>query len=247
MTDLSARFATAIGEVRALGAVLGTVTDADWGRPTPCDDWTIAELADHVSAVGFQQAEAFHRARVGGTDAPGELSLRATGAELAMVVAQSADHLAAAEALMQGRAWPPIPMPFMTLPAPSALGAIIIEHAFHTHDLHQALGRDEPLSAAGCDALLELGDAFLVLQARPAEADAIGFELVAPSKRMVLGWDGDEWSDRLSPGMRPCTIEGSDEAIALFMMQRLPADSPELAITGRTELADRFRRLVQPL
>jgi uncharacterized protein (TIGR03086 family) len=31
-----------------LGSLLGSVTPEDSGRPTPCSDWTVADLSDHI-------------------------------------------------------------------------------------------------------------------------------------------------------------------------------------------------------
>lgn len=32
-------------------SLLGSISEADWHRPTPCDDWNVGQLVDHVTAA----------------------------------------------------------------------------------------------------------------------------------------------------------------------------------------------------
>ena len=53
--------------VRQLRALLLGITDDDLSRPTPCDDWTVGDLLDHI----MEFTRAFTQAAQKLTDAPG--------------------------------------------------------------------------------------------------------------------------------------------------------------------------------
>ena len=47
----------------------------EWDVPTVCEGWDVDALARHVASVAWQQAEAFHRARILVTEAPSWLQI----------------------------------------------------------------------------------------------------------------------------------------------------------------------------
>ena len=143
-----------------LHGLLASATPEDAGRPTPCTDWDVADLSDHVvnSAAGMATM-----ARGGEPDwssAPHHedpaVAFRAAGDDLIEAVAAS------------GGAFPE--------------GLAAAELAVHAYDLATALGRstgdlDTELAEAGYSFMSssltddQRGDAFAPAQPAPADAD----------------------------------------------------------------------------
>lgn len=144
-----------------LGALLATVTPEDLGRPTPCSEWTVAELSDHIvnSVAGMATMAAGGQPDFGDTthhDDP--------------AAALQREGRALVEALDAGGGGFPV-------------GMAAAELAVHAYDLATALGRPtadldpdiaEPghmfMTASMTDAMR--GRAFGPEQPAPPDADA---------------------------------------------------------------------------
>jgi uncharacterized protein (TIGR03086 family) len=144
-----------------LGALLGAVTPDDVGRSTPCSEWTVADLSDHIvnSTAGMAVM-----AR------GGEPDWAATTHYDDPTSALDVEGRALVEALDAGdKAFPE--------------GMAVAELAVHTYDLATALGRatadlDPEVAEAGHAFMTSTmtddmrGDAFGPEQPAPAGADA---------------------------------------------------------------------------
>lgn len=105
-----------------LGFLIGRVTEDDLGKPTPCADWTVADLLDHTVA----SVRNFAVAATGG-----EPDFGATPPHHADVTAASAAYADAASDLQA--AW-------RAAPADADPRSNTAEVAVHGWDLAQALG-----------------------------------------------------------------------------------------------------------
>jgi uncharacterized protein (TIGR03086 family) len=146
--------------------LLGSVTDDDLTAPTPCHDWTVAELVDHLVAAPAKFAQ-----MVRGEDVDWAAPTPHVGDE------RAAAFGTAAQALLS--AWDGVGADAETM-GPDWQSA---EIAVHTYDLATALGRptadlDAEVAERGL-ALMRAnltpdnrGSAFLPEQAVPEGADA---------------------------------------------------------------------------
>ena len=127
-------------------AVSAVRTD-QWDRPTPCTEWTVAQVLQH--AVGDQQAygavlgqgdfpayDPFSPTGDLEADAPDLLDPALTAARLAF---SRVDH---------ERADVPVPLPQGRLAAPVAVGACALDAAVHAWDIAVATGQPSPVDAA---------------------------------------------------------------------------------------------------
>lgn len=103
-------------------ALLGTVDEADLDAPTPCHDWTTAELVDHLVAAPHNFAR-----MVRGEEIDWSAPTPHVGDDRATVFRGAADELMAA--------WDEAP------DAPTGADWQSAEIAVHTYDLATALGR----------------------------------------------------------------------------------------------------------
>jgi uncharacterized protein (TIGR03086 family) len=165
-----------------LEAVAAAVTDANGQAPTPCSDWTAAQVLQH--AAGDQLAWA---AAIGVGTGPAENPFAPSGHLDGSVDDLIKPTLAAARA-----AWEtvkadddavPTPLPQGPLPAQIAAGACALDAAVHAWDIAAALGRrgslpDElagrllPAARAVAEPLRAYGAYAAALAPRPADACA---------------------------------------------------------------------------
>lgn len=248
MDRLPDLFAAADEQLRDFAATYRRLEVGETSRPTPCGDWDVAALARHVASAAFRQAEAFHRARVHGREAPTDLTFDHAGVDVADVLDAAADHLRSAVASFGEREWPTVPLPFAALPAPLAAAGLVLEYGVHRSDLAVALGAPRPgLSPATARAVLDLSAALLVLIGPDAGPEPVGLDLLADRCRITLGWDGERWSNDVPDAGPTCTIRGSDEVIALLVMRRTGADDPRLEVDDPAGLTDRLPELIGAL
>jgi len=139
--DLVAPLATALEGTGELGAA---VTEDQWALPTPCSDWTVRRLVNHV--VGGQRL--FTRV-LGGEQLPprGQLGRRAGEDQLgddpvAAYSTSAADLLAALRA--PGALEGTYTVPAATLPGPAIVHLRTVETLVHGWDLARATGRPAP-------------------------------------------------------------------------------------------------------
>jgi uncharacterized protein (TIGR03086 family) len=126
--------------VRASVQIVSRASAADLARPTPCPDWTLAELLAHMTAQhnGFAAAAAGDGA---------DLLHWQTGAPVADPVGE---YAAAAERVIAAFAAPgvlagefvlPEISPTLRFPAAEAIGFHLVDYVVHGWDVARALGR----------------------------------------------------------------------------------------------------------
>lgn len=231
----------AAAEALAFADLLDTI--GDLSAPTPCGAWTIADLAEHVAAGAFRDAESFHRARLGTASPPGDVAI---GCNPAAAIRFAVEHLLAAVD-SPPEAWPTVPMAFGPYPVAEALQSLIIEFGVHADDLRIATGDRAPtLSAATLHALFGFGELYLLLQAEPLQTAPLTFTLAAPATTMSVTWTGSRWR-RGASAIRECRIAGSNDAIARVMLRRLDVTDPRLDVLDPAHLAPLFSTAIRPL
>ena len=135
-----------LDEARAMlrAAVAGVPADG-WQRPTPCTEWTVAQVLQHAALDQGAWA-----AVISGTQPSGENPFAPSG-EL------GAEPLAYAEAALEASApaWAvvsadgrpvPTPLPSGPMPPADAAGAAALDAAIHAWDMAVATGQGSPLT-----------------------------------------------------------------------------------------------------
>ena len=138
----------------ALTAVTEGLTAQDLGRPTPCSDWTVAQVLQH--AAGDQLAYAAAITGQGGpTENPFAPSgtLERTPEEL---VGPAVTAAAAAFTGVDADGTTPTPLPHGALPSALAAGAAALDAGVHAWDLAVATGRPSPLDDGLAAELLDV-------------------------------------------------------------------------------------------
>ena len=141
--------------VRAGIAVVSRVRTADLARPTPCAEWTLADLLAHMTAQhhGFAAA-----ARGRGNDLTA-WQVHPLGQDPA------ADYADAAEDVLAAFAEPGVPRrefhlpefrPVSRFPAVQAIGFHLIDYVVHGWDVARSLGLDYALSPELAEPALRL-------------------------------------------------------------------------------------------
>jgi uncharacterized protein (TIGR03083 family) len=236
----------AISEALAFADLLDHLTPDQHTAATPCAEWTIADLAAHVAAGLFRDAEAFHRARIGSPVPPAEADLDGSVA-LPAVIRSAADHLSGAVRMLPSDPATVVPLPFGPYAVADALRCLIIEFGFHADDLEVAAGSRQPLlSSATVAALFGFGELYLLMQAEPLESDAVTLSLAAPSQAMSITWTGSRWR-RGAGAARECRIAGSDDAIARLMLRRIDVTDPRIDLLDPARLAPSITSAIRPL
>ena len=105
--------------------------DGEWETPTALPDWDVAGLTRHVTAVAWMQAEAFHRARLGITEAPSWVELHTDTTALPGALEEARRSLDAALKMLDLRPDPIVPLPFATMPASIAVPVLVLEYGVH--------------------------------------------------------------------------------------------------------------------
>ncbi len=151
--------------------VLANVTADQLGDPTPCREWTVRELVNHI--VGGQQ---FFTKAVNGEALDGLDEDFAAGDFVATFDEWSAQSLAAFQA--DGAMERTLSLPFGEMPGAAFLGMATSDTFTHGWDLAKATGQSTDLAPDLAATLLEHGqipDAF-----RSEEGSIFGMEQTAP-------------------------------------------------------------------
>lgn len=121
-------------------ARLRVVRDDDWDRPTPCDEWTVRQLVNHVTRGNLN-----YTALVRGATAEDFLRLRdadALGADPLAAYARSTSECATAFDGVLDRV---LDYPLGEVTGAQALAVRTTDTVVHTWDLARAVGADEDL------------------------------------------------------------------------------------------------------
>ncbi|WP_314172549.1 TIGR03086 family metal-binding protein [Streptomyces winkii] len=159
---------------------LRTVRDGQWELPTPCTEWDVRLLANHMARGNLNYAGLVD----GGTSAE-FLRLRdadALGADPVGAYVRSVDACAAAFA-RPGALDQVLDYPLGRISGRQALAVRTADSVIHTWDLARALGADETL-APGLVAWLDghLDDVYAGLAVAPADRDGRARRFFAPAE-----------------------------------------------------------------
>jgi uncharacterized protein (TIGR03086 family) len=125
------------------GARLRSVRDDQWGLATPCTDWTVRDLVNHVVVGGHVTAMLVHGATADeviaqfgrdaiGDDAPGAFEASVAGERAAFAEPGAMERI--------------VHHPAGDIPGSMLLGFRFGDNVLHTWDLCRALGADETLA-----------------------------------------------------------------------------------------------------
>lgn len=257
MLDLDTRRRGMLQDLDALIDTLDTMPADAWNLETPCEGWSVRDLAVHLTGTiplmesrlaGFIENRTGERATASGLEevppgtGPGEIvaALR----ERRDAIARRLRRLTDAD---------------LNDPAPEAKGFLAqtpelyldlatFEAAIHRNDLDVALGDVDALigdhGVAAIDAILasNMVNFARMTDATPEGPLSIGF--AASSVTHTLTWTGTAWSDVPTAGIPQATIAGTDSTIMRFICGRITADDPHLTVTGDTGVARRFKTFV---
>ena len=178
--------------------LVATVDDDDLARPTPCAEYDVQGLLDHLVMVA-------RRIRIvlgGGHFSEATPSGATTGEELRAAWRQSLDELRAAAPGFDLAA--PVTAPFGTMPGGAALGFYVSEVAVHSWDLARSLDRSDLLDPELAEPLVAP-----VRDAIPAQGrEEMPFGAVvevpgdAPAYDRLVAWMGRDpaWSSAVDRG-----------------------------------------------
>jgi uncharacterized protein (TIGR03083 family) len=243
MTSFAETASLALHELEGCRSVLARTAGDRWQQPTPCEGWDVTALGRHVAAVAWQQAEAFHRATVGVTEAPSWLEARG---DIVRTVGQSTAHLERAITAIDEEA--NVPLPFGLLPAPIAMSALVLEYGVHRSDLERAvdgtpeahLDPDVARVVAGLVPLL------MPLLATDPPPNPLTYRLVGDTVTAAITSEGGAW--RTGDGAQTvCELRGSDAAISLLALGRIGPDHPSLDVVDPAGAAPSFSTHVRRL
>jgi len=128
------------------GEVLSAVTESDLGRSTPCADWTVANLIDHVVNGNVSSAEMMGRAPTELPDGDRDVVHRASAEQANEAFSEPGWHERFVE------------LPFGSVPAPVFASIRSGDLYAHAWDLAVAIGADSDLDR-------ELGEAIFAATA----------------------------------------------------------------------------------
>lgn len=148
---------TALGMLRSAASSL---TPAAYDRPTPCLDWSAAQVLEHAALDQLIWAS-----RVGPSPAPEGDAFAPTG-RLEPSPERFVDSVIDTAALSwstiaPGRTDVPTPLPQGPMPAATAAGACALDAAVHAWDLQVALGGPSPLTDDLAEQLLPVARGFV--------------------------------------------------------------------------------------
>jgi len=251
MTTFSASAELALHELDACRGLLLRATDPDWDRPTPCEGWQVEDLARHLAAVAWQQAEAFHRGGAGIGEAPSWLEAKGNRSAILDLLAAAREHLGAGIDRVAADPGATVPLPFAPLPAPIAADGLVLEYGVHRYDLEVSLGRATDIDLDGAVAARVAGllPALVPILAEKPPAAPITYRLVGDTTSVTITWRDDAWhgGDDAVDGTPVCEVRGDDASVVLLALGRIDAGHPALAVSGDTaaaaSLSDHIRNL----
>lgn len=129
--DMVSNLERVLGEARAL---IGSVSNDDLAKQTPCTEWKVPALVEHMTGVVTNFGRAFGG---GGQTPPAE---GATAEALSMAYGQAVDALVSA-VKVPGALDKTLTLPFGEMPGQRAVGIALADQLIHTWDLSKALGK----------------------------------------------------------------------------------------------------------
>ncbi|MEO6882175.1 MAG: TIGR03086 family metal-binding protein [Mycobacteriaceae bacterium] len=142
----------------ATGQVIDAIAVDRWELPTPCSDWTVRDLVQHVVAGNQRFADA-----LGGATATATAAVGSSPAESDLVTAYRQSTAVLLEAFRRpGALEQMVTVPFGTVPAPVALHLRVIELLVHGWDIARATGQQGVFPAGLAEQELAFSRAALV-------------------------------------------------------------------------------------
>lgn len=145
---------------RAARSVLGAVSDDELTNSTPCTEWDVAKVIDHLvgSQRWFLQAISTPEADGGTSPEPsqGDYQRAYDEAATSVMVALSADGFASRE----------VELPFGRFSGAQFMDFVSLETLAHTWDLARATGQDTDLAPGAAEHLLDVARAVMGTEGR---------------------------------------------------------------------------------
>jgi uncharacterized protein (TIGR03083 family) len=220
--------------------ILERLDASGWERATPCEGWTIRDLATHLVDVVMLDADILRKR---GTGTPAEPTPVA-GADLA---SELRDARKAYAELLDGVTEESLndvctfqAGSGLSLPLNFTLQVSAMEFGTHRNDLERALGAMPRLQAdtvRACTALATGLLPFLANGASETPSEGTGYTLRSPGVDASFVYREGAWQPG-SEGTRVCTIEADDETLSLFALGRIPASDVR---SSDPELASKFK------
>lgn len=217
---------------------LTLATDDEWRAPTPCSDWTVADLAAHLAAGQALRAEALRRMRAGVEESgpAAEVSGDRT-AVLDVLREENARMEEALGALTEDDLERMVPMPFGPFPLDLLLQIFVMEAGVHAQDLQMAMSGQGVLPLDVIEATTAILTAILDRGEEPP-SEGVAYRLCANNVDLAFSWRGGGWVYEADESA--CLIEGDDNTIVLFALGRIGADDPGLRVSD-LDAARRFK------
>ncbi len=141
--------------------MVASVRPDELSKPTPCTDWNVRQLIEHMAGVNW----AFAGAAGGQRPEGGSPGAAPSGEDPAGAYAASARAVLAAWRA-PGTLERTLTLPFGQMPGAQAIGFNIGDQLVHTWDLAKATGRERTLDVEACETTLERTRQFLGPEAR---------------------------------------------------------------------------------
>jgi uncharacterized protein (TIGR03086 family) len=181
-----------------LAGVVGAIAPGQRDDPTPCTEYTVGQLRDHV--LGWLRNFADGFADPGGQAPAADISAYHAPADAADAAAQVTSAAARLDrALRDGAAQRPLRLGEAAMPGEMALGMILWEYQMHGWDLARATGQKWSPPAAAAQASLSFAPAMLTDDYQgegKAFAPPVDVPAGAPALDRLLGLSGRDpaWS-----------------------------------------------------
>jgi uncharacterized protein (TIGR03086 family) len=165
--------------VRASVAVASRAGPGDLTRPTPCADWTLAELLAHMAV----QHDGFAAAAAGNGADPSAWRARRPSADPVADYAAAAGRVLrafAADGVLAREFCLPDIAPGATFPAPMSIGFHFIDYVVHGWDVARSLGLEPGLEPDLLDVALVIAEAVPDDETRRRPGAAFAPRVAAP-------------------------------------------------------------------
>jgi len=161
----------------AMHSLVAGVKDDQWSNPTPCDQWTVRDVVNHLVGGGMMLAASF-RGDMPGIDADSDDLPDMLGNDPVAAVDNTIAEFRAAVA-QPGAMEKDVVLPFATLPAPVALNIGKFDILLHCYDI--AISTNQPFDppadvVAECRQMAEM-----LIMPELRENGPFGTEITAPS------------------------------------------------------------------
>lgn len=172
--DVMALYTTTVARARA---VVDGVADDQLGLPTPCSEWNVQQLLDHMAG-----AQAGIAGMVVGEQVAAEGSTMDKIDAAASAIDKATSEPGALEKVVESR--------MGEMPVARMIGMAVGDLAIHTWDLAKATGQDTALDDGVVDFLYPLMEAMLKRGRGPAFAAPIAVPADAPLQDRLMGITG---------------------------------------------------------